>query len=193
MDSGNAAWATASLDEAIQRALDEYSAVLPLRTAVVQALTSVLSTNGREIDISAVSGLVDVIDVWAPYAVADDKPEARKFDFWLDQQIVYVSDGDRLLTTDTARIFFTKQQTLNGLDGASATTFRLGDDSLLVLGAVGYACLSRATDLVELVKVDQNAVDALRQLGNESLKAFRERLQAIADAMATASVRNRLR
>jgi len=193
MDSGNTIWSTTTLDEAIRHALDEYFAVLPLRGASSLALTAVLSANGREIDISGISGLVDVIDVWGPYVAADDKPKVRKFDFWLDQQIVYVSDGEALETTETARIFYTKQHTLNGLDGASATTFRLGDDSLIVLGATGYACFSRATDLIEQVKIDQNAVDGLRELGKESLTAFRSRLVKIEEMLISANVRNKLR
>jgi hypothetical protein len=193
MDTGAAIWAQADQDEALRRALHEYSSVYPYRTVVSQALTSVLSTNGREINVSAVSGLIDVFDVWAPYVAATDKPTVRKFEYWLDQMLIYIPDGDKLLSTDTARIFYTKQHTLSGLDSAGATTIRAGDDSLILLGAVGYAAQSRAIDLTEQVTLDRQTVDFLQKLSADSLAAFRAGLDRIVKERAASTNRAVLR
>lgn len=179
VDSTNLIWATATLDEAVRQALHEYSAARPYVAMVDQALTGLLSTNGREINVSGVTGLITVVEVWAPYAAADDRPNVRKFNYWLDTGKLQLLDGAALAAANTARIFYTKLHTLNGLDAANATTFRIGDDSLIVLGAVGYAALSRAVDLVEQVRVDLNAVEQLRSLGQTALENFRARLSPL--------------
>jgi len=62
-DSGNAIWATGDLDEAIRQTLEQYSRVRP-QSGIA---TITLSSTGREVDISSVSGLLRVEKVWCPY------------------------------------------------------------------------------------------------------------------------------
>ena len=176
VDNTNLIWATATLDEAIRQALHEYSAARPNLAMVDLALTAVLSTNGREVSVSGITDMIRVVEVWAPYAAADDRAKNRKFEFWPDLNKIHLVDGEKLLSTATARIFYQRLHTLNGLDSATATTIRLGDDSLVVLGAVGYAALARAIDLVEQVRVDPAAVEQLREVSTAALGLFRARL-----------------
>lgn len=176
LDTGNNIWSTGALDEAIDNALSAYSEVRPQVVKSSLALTSILSTNGREIDVSAITLLISVVDVWAPYLAADDKPTRRRFEHWLDQEIVHLADGATVGVSDTARIFYTKVHTMNGLNSQVTTTFRHGEDSLLVVGSAGYACLSRSTDLVEQVTLGGQTIEELRELGAEYLSEFRQRL-----------------
>lgn len=179
MDSSGAIWSANDQEEAIRRALHEYSLVCPRRTVSSLALSGKLSANGREIDIASLAALVTVTNVWAPYTATDDKPNVRRFEHWFDQQKVYIADGSALANTDTARIFYTTPHTLNGLDSAGSTTFRYGDDSILLLGAIGYAAQARALDLTEQITLDRQTVEHLRALAAESLTAFRQHLQRI--------------
>jgi len=179
MDSSGAIWAANDQEEAIRRALHEYSIVCPRRAVSALALSGKLSSNGREIDIASISGLVSVSQVWAPYSAAEDKPNVRRFEHWADQQKLYIADGSPLTGSDTARIFYTTTHTLNGLDSAAATTFRFGDDSIILLGAIGYAAQSRALDLTEQITLDRQTVEYLRSLASDSLTAFRQFLNAI--------------
>ena len=184
LDTGNSIWATGLIDEAIDQALSAYSEARPQVVKSSLALTAILSTNGREIDISAVTGLVSVVDVWAPYLAADDKPARRRFEHWLEQEVVHLPDGTAVSASDTARVFYAKTHTLNGLNSAGATTFKAGDDSLIVVGAAGYACLARSVDLLEQVTLGGQTVDELRLLGVGLLDEFRQRLGAAIDSTA---------
>ena len=176
VDSSNAIWSTGLIDESVDQALSSYSEIRSQITTTSLALTAILSTNGREIDISVVTGLVSVVDVWAPYLATDDKATKRRFEHWLEQEIVNLPDGAAVSASDTARIFYGKAHTLNGLNSAAATTFKTGDDSLLVVGAAGYACLSRAVDLLEQVTLGARVVEQLQALGVGYLNEFWRRL-----------------
>lgn len=176
VDTSNAIWTTGLIDETIDQALSFYSEIRPQVVKSSLALTAILSANGREIDISAITGLIKVVDVWAPYLAADNVPTRRNFEHWLEQEIVHLDTGAVPTTADTARIFYTKAHTLNGLNSAGATTFRTGDDSLLVTGAAGYACLARTVDLLEQVTLGRQVVEELRTLGEIFLNEFKQRL-----------------
>lgn len=176
LDTGNSIWATGAIDAAVRLALFEYSEVRPYLTKSTLALTSAISTNGREIDISSLSDLVAVVDVWAPYATSDDKRLSRRFVHWPDDEEVDIIDGLALSTLESARVFYSKNHTLNGLDSEVATTFRVGDENIIALGAAGYACLSRAVDLAEQVTIDRETVDKVRELAGAYLDEFRRRL-----------------
>ena len=176
VDLSNAIWTTGLIDESVDQALSAYSEVRPQVVRSALSLTTILSTNGREIDISAVTGLVSVVDVWAPYLAADDKATKRRFEHWLEQEVVNLADGAAVSASDTARIFYAKVHTLNGLNSAGATTFKTGDDSLIVVGAAGYACLSRAVDLLEQVTLGRQTAEELQGLGSVYLAEFWRRL-----------------
>lgn len=176
VDVSNAIWGTSLLDEAIEQSLDEYSEQRPLESVSSLALTATLSTNKREIDISSVASLVSVQMVWAPYTAAGDDPDERNFAHWLDDETLYLPIGTALETSDTARIFYSGPHTLNGLNGEATTTFRVGDDSVIVLGSVGYALLARSNDLTEQVTLSADTVDQLRDLSSDFFAEFRRRL-----------------
>lgn len=176
VDTGNAIWGTALLDEAIAQALAEYSEARPRKAVTTLALTSVLSANGREIDISSITGLVMVGKLWAPYTAAGDDPTERAFEHWLDDETLYLPGGEALQTSESARIFYAAHHTLNGLDSEVTTTFRTGDDSIIVLGGVAYALLARSNDLTEQVTLSADTVDQLRDLSDDFFREFRGRL-----------------
>lgn len=177
-DSGNDHYSTALLDEAIKKALSEYSAAKPRLAQTVLSLTGNLSSNGREVDISSISGLVQVTEIWANYTASDDKATVRNFEAWPDLDLAVVPDGAVLEATESARIFYHAEHTLNGLDGETATTIRVGDESILVLGATGYAALARGVDLTEQVTLSADTAKQLRDLGIAHLEEFRYFLDA---------------
>ena len=61
-DTANATWTSAELTQHIRRALCDYSLVNPARANV--DITP--AAGSRQIDLSSVSGLTDVVDVWYP-------------------------------------------------------------------------------------------------------------------------------
>jgi hypothetical protein len=82
------------------------------------------------------------------------------------------------------RVFYTKLQTLNGLDGETATTIPLDDESLIATGAAGYAATSRAVDLAEEVTLDRLTAQQVRAWGLAKLQEFRAGLTVIAHRLA---------
>jgi len=170
-DSGNSIWSTDDVDEAIRQALHEYSKTRPLR----EVGTVELSADGREIDISSLSGLLSVTEIWCDYTSSDPEFPAnvRAFTHWRDEQKIYVNDDYEPASGDVVRVFYTKLQTLNGLDSETATSVPLEDETLIATGAAGYAATSRAVDLAEQVTLDRLTAQQVRAWGLAKLQEFR--------------------
>lgn len=173
-DASNLRWATADLDEAIRQALEEFSRACPRE--VVATLT--LAADGREIDLSSLSGRLQVTRVWFPYTAADPEypPPWTPFEVWGDT--LYLDVDGEPATGDVARLWYTAPHTLDGLDGATATTLDAIAEGMIVGGAAGQAALQRAVELSETLNVDADVVERLSAYGRAHLDAFRAGLRA---------------
>ena len=60
--------------------------------------------------------------------------------------MLYVKGGSEPQNADVVRVFYTKLHALDGLDGAGATTFRHDVETLLVVGASGFAAQERVME-----------------------------------------------
>ena len=181
-DTGNAIWSADDIDEGIRRALHDYSKTRPL-----QAIgTITLAAAGREIDASSLTGILDVREIWCDYTAAapEQPPNRRPFEWWPDSQLIRVLGSYEPQAGDVCRVFYTKMQTLDGLDLATATTFRDDDETLIAEGAAGYAATSRAVDLAEQVTLDRLTAQQIRAWGMAQLQRFRAGLRAVATAEA---------
>jgi hypothetical protein len=181
-DTGNAIWSTGDIDEGIRQALHEYSKTRPLR-----AVSTVnIGSTGREIDVSSLTGLLDVVEIWVDYTASDPEFPAnrRSYAYWPDEQTVYVTDDYEPSSGDVMRVFYTKLQTLNGLDSETTTSVLLDDETLIATGAAGYAATSRAVDLAEQVTLDRLTAQQVRAWGLAKLQEFRSGLKAVARRMA---------
>lgn len=69
--------------------------------------------------------------------------------------------------------------TLNGLDGAAATTLEKEDESALVSGAVYYAVFSRAIDRLETPAFNQQTPEQWMNWADEALQRFAKALDLI--------------
>jgi hypothetical protein len=178
LDTANAIWSTGVLDEAIRQALHEYS-----KANQYHAIgTITLSARGYELDISSLTGLLDVQRVWLPYTAAspENPPNWRRFEFWRDPQKLFFIDEDEPQSGQVCRVFYTKLQTLNGLDSAASTTFPADDDSVLTIGGAGFAASSRSVDTMEKVTLDRLTSQQLRAWGLGKLQEFRAALNTVA-------------
>lgn len=178
LDTGNAIWTTGLLEEAVRQALHEYSNARMLKAIA----TLTLSSDTRELDISSISGLLEIERVWLPYDSSDPEhpPNWRNFEHWRDDQILFFPDANEPQSADVARIFHAKLQTLNGLDSETTTSFPIEDESLLVTGGAGFAAISRSVDVAEQVTLDRNTGSVLEAWGKFRLKDFRDGLARIA-------------
>jgi len=167
-------WSTDDLDEAIRRTLELYSDRNPHQAIV--ALT--LESPGREIDLSTIPNLARVEKVWWDYNPDDpgSPPNWRHFEVW-PGAILYIDDEDQPAAGDVVRIWYTTPHTLNGLDGAEATTIPVQDVGALVVGAAALAAQSRAIELAEELNVDRDVVDRLTAWADTQLKSFRAQIR----------------
>jgi hypothetical protein len=182
LDTSNNIWSTDAIDEGIRRALHEYSKVRPQ----VAIGTVTLTADAREIDVSSLTDILDVTRVWCDYTAADpeDPPNERQFEWWPDQVKIYVLGGDEPQTGDVCRIWYTKLQTLNGLDSETSTSLRTDDETLIAEGASGFAATSRAVDLAEQVTLDRLTAQQIRAWGMAQLQRFRAGLKRVVAAEA---------
>jgi hypothetical protein len=181
-DTGNSIWSTGWIDEGLRQALAEYNLVLPYRGIDTLSLSGILSENEREIDLSGWSDVgvcIDIERVWLPYESDDSEPTIRSFEFWRELQTLYIKGGVAPDETDTARLFYTKPHTINGLDSETSSTVRTEHETLLVNGAAGHVAASRALDLTEQATISQIAGQQVRAWGLSMLQSFRAGLRAV--------------
>ena len=179
-DSGNATWATGDIDEAIRRALEEYSLVDPLETITTKSLSSA----GREIDISSITGRIAVTRVWWPYTSTDPEypPNWCTFEEWDD--VLFIDSASEPAAADVVRIWYSSLQTIEYLDSATATTLRDPAEGMIVTGAAGFAAQQRAAELAEELNVDHDVVERLSVFAAAMLESFVSALQTRARQLA---------
>lgn len=130
-----------AIDEAIRQTMEQYSRHKP--DHAIHDLT--LSADGREVDISGISGLIRVERIWWDYdsTTPGHPPTWRHFITW-PGSIVYVDDADIPASGDHVRVWYTKEHTINGLDSAAATTIPVDDEAFIVAGAAAFAARFQA-------------------------------------------------
>ena len=175
-DAGNQTWSSDDLDEGIRKALFDYTLAVPL----LQTQDIPITQEGRQINISAITNLMQVSDVWLPYDPQDTEPRRQPFRHWTGINILFVTGPYVPRPGDTARIFYHAYHTLDGLDGASQTTFPPQHASTIALGAAAYCAASRAIDLTEQVTVDRDAVERLQTWARRAMLDFQDRLRILA-------------
>jgi hypothetical protein len=175
-DATNAIWTTAALDEAIQRALEQYAKPRPFE----KIGTVSIFTAGYEVDVSSLSGILNVSRIWCDYTASnpEDPPNQRAFEYWPDSQIVRVV-GYEPQSGNVMRVFYTTQQTLNGLSGATETTFPADDEGLIALGGAAYAATTRSVDLTEQVTLDRTTAAQIRAWGLATMQEFTAGLKRV--------------
>lgn len=179
-DAGNAVWSTDEIDRAITRALVEYSKVNSLRAVTTINVTS----ERREFDLSGVSGLLRVAMVWWPYTAAEPEypPNWVKFRIWANT--LYLQTEDEPQSGDVIRLYYLKKQTIDGLEGAAATTVPVDDEELIILGATAYAALEKARTAIGKVGVSEETPEHWRNWGNERFLEFKAGLDFVRDREA---------
>ena len=175
-DAGGLAWSTDDLDEGIRKALFDYTLAIPLLKTVDIPITQ----DGRQVDISAITNMMHVTDVWLPYDPDNPEPRRQPFRHWAQLGILFVQGGYIPRAGDVAHVFYQAYHTLNGLDGSTTTTFPDQHASAIALGAAAYCAASRAIELTDQVTVDRDAVERLQTWARRTMLDFQDRLKVLA-------------
>jgi hypothetical protein len=160
------------LDEAIRWALHRLNEVAPDQTVT----TLTLAAAGREVDISSITDYIDIIRVWWPYTSTDPEnpPEWCEFELW-PGDVLYIENSDEPKVDDVVRIWYTRPHTLNGLDSETTTTFSLQDETLIVVGASGFAAQEEVQD-----RDSRYVPRKLREWATARLSEFERGIQSVA-------------
>ncbi|MEA3408374.1 MAG: hypothetical protein U9R48_09905 [Chloroflexota bacterium] len=189
-DAAHATWSAEEIAQQIRRALQLYNEVAPRRLA--GTLDTVAGQ--REYDLSSLPNLADVVDVHYPYDVTDPPyPPHRAPWRLLDASTLYleVAVAPSGAAGETIRVFYTAPHTIDGLDGASATTLPAWGEHLVVLGATAYCVQQRAQAVTGTVTVSERTPDQLAAWAEARRAAFRRelaRLRAHAAQVGSARV-----
>lgn len=176
-DSSNAEWSTTELDQAMRLALADLSVALPVHCVT----TLDAADNTWEYSLSAVSGLVEVTEVWYPYLASDDTYKRSHPVRWrrIDDATLLIEPEDDPKGDYDLRVFYTKSQTIAGLDGATTTTVSEAEKALLVRGCAAFAALAKSRDVTNEVTIGAGVPQRLREWGLAMLQRFTAGLQAL--------------
>ena len=173
-DTTSTTWSPAELTRAIRWALYELSWATPRRASVTLAARAGV----REYSLAAAGagGFLFLTEVWCPYRgeEAEYPPRCAGWRL-LDDDTLYL-DVAGIAAGDQIRLFGARPHTIEGLDGAAATTLSPEQEELVCLGAAGYAALQRAQDAIGQVNVVGQAPRLWRDWGDHRLHGFRTRL-----------------
>lgn len=178
-DTEGSTWTEDELDRALEKALGEYNLWLPMRQEVVRALEA----DGRQVNLSALEGLLSVERVWFPY----------EEDAWPAQWCLFEYVGPALTILTPAvpqagqqfRLTYWAAHRIAGLAGAEATTLPAEDLELLLLGAAGYAALERSRSAVGAINVSGYTPMHWAEWAEGRLGEFQRRLRELAARRGT--------
>lgn len=175
-DASNATWSADEIDRAIRRALFRYSEVRPY-----EVNASMSAAASREYDISGYVAL-RVFRVWWPYDSASPEYPPQWQPFALQDNrddLLLKSDACPAVGDDPLRIYYGIAHTLNGLDGAGASTYIEAHEETLVLGATGFAAMQRTRYVVDTVNPSVATPDNWRVWGSDRMSMFEAALDRI--------------
>jgi len=188
-DLTQAVWSQEILDEAIRSALDAYSRVLPQAASAVVTLEA----PGRELDLFMLDGLLSVSRVYWPYDSSREIwPPNRVRGFRLEWianvplLTLTAWDGTQPQAGDELKIWYTCRHTIEDLDLADESSLPEIHESLLALGAAGYAVAGRGLDLLRISEIDPDLVSKYERWAERRLGEFRAELEALRGEAARA-------
>ena len=164
-DSQNYRWTDAEVEGAIDRVVAEYSLHAP-----IEQQDDIATTDGdTELDISSLSGLLEVESVEFP--IGQSPKYLQRTEYWaghLDME----DEGDG----EDARVRWFKKHTLD----AASTTIPAQHEEIIVLGATGYLAMSASAYTVDRASIaGRHATINYKAWGKERLDRYDRKLKAV--------------
>ena len=180
-DPDNSRYTDDLICEALRWALAEYSKASPQVTEGV----IVIAASGREQSLASLIGITAVLEIEYPYA-AGRKDQNLYERFWSYRRgnALYVQlNGSRVpLAGESLRVRYTKDHTIDGLDGWLSTTVFEADETIVVMGAAGKAAGIRANKLIEAYGAKTGEPTQLGQWASRQYVWFERQLENLRNA-----------
>ena len=164
-DSQNYRWTDDEVDGAIDRVVQEYSLHAP-----IEQISDIATTpDETELDISSLSGLLEVESVEFP--IGEQPKSLQRIEYWAGK--LYMKDeGDG----EDAGVRWLKKHTLT----AESTTIPEEHEEIIVLGATGYLSMSASAYTVDRASIaGRHATINYKAWGRERLSRYDKKLKAI--------------
>jgi hypothetical protein len=164
-DAENYRWTDDEVDGAIERVVTEYSLHAP-----IEQQDDIATTEGdTELDISSLTGLLDVQSVEFPIGY---KPKYfQRTEYWAGH--LYMDDEGN---GNDARVRWLKKHTLD----ASSTTIPTEHEEIIVLGATGYLAMSASAATVDRAFIaGRHGTVSYKAWGKERLDRYDRKLKAV--------------
>ena len=180
-DPDNSRYSADLIGEALRWALDEYSKASPQVTEGV----IVIAAGGREQSLASLSGITAVLEMEYPYdAARKDENLYERFGTYRRGNALYVQlNGRRVpLAGESLRVRYTRNHSIDGLDGSLSTTVFDADETVVVMGAAGKAAGIRANKLIEAYGAKTGEPTQLGQWAKRQLAWFERQLESLRSA-----------
>lgn len=166
-DSSNYRWSDEEINRHISHAVKELSEAIPHEQKAAIATTE----GSRDIDVSALSGKVNICAV--EYPIGKFPKVFQRFSTWGD---LITLQGEEVPNGSNAYVYYGK---LHTLDSASSTIPSHLED-LVAIGAEGYTAVESAIFSTNKVNTGgQTAAKDFLRWGNEKLGFFRQELKRL--------------
>ena len=182
-DTGATAYSVGTIDEAIRQAIAEYSDSFPRQVDTIVTLPAA----GREIALANLTEINSVLAVYWPFDPSKDVwPPNRVSGFRLDFDdgqplLTLTSDlGDEPQANDDVRILYGTLHHLDDLDGAAGTSIPPSHESIIVLGAAGFAATMRSGDVTSTYTQTPRTLANLSVWAAMRVAEFRAKIARIA-------------
>ncbi|MFN8498672.1 MAG: hypothetical protein U0641_12540 [Anaerolineae bacterium] len=157
-DPSGLAWPDEILTEALRDALALYAEAAPRVTSQVYTLTGLAGKD--EVTLPSAWAIREALAFWAPWDTtrpASAQMTPRPFQLTAPPNGLVLMDGHRFADPEVVRVLYTTDHTLNGLDGAGATTVPASHERGLLLVAQAQAAVSRQRQVAEAENVTSAA------------------------------------
>lgn len=180
-DPSGLAWPEDVLTEALRDALSLYNGASPRVTSQVYTLTGLAGKD--EVTLPAAWNIRAVLAFWSPWDTGQASAAqmtARPFRETAPPNGIVLVDGHRFADPEVARVLYTTDHTLNGLDGASVTTLPAAHERGLLLAAQGQAAVARQRQVAEAENVSSATRQRVEAWARQRQREARDWLTSIA-------------
>lgn len=171
---------TTTLDEAIRRALNDYTRAFPdFTTAEIT-----LAASSRRVSLTSQTDLISILHCLHPYvSTLTDIYEREREDYVINWvagvPVLFFKDNPMPKTGEKIYLEYAKPQKIKDLDAATATTVRLDHKQILVSGAAGFSATIRSQMLNESWGGMPGQMPNLAQWGAGMIRYFHDQLTII--------------